>query len=148
MQCDKVDFIYPMLADVFYPGIDQSPYGDVRKSWMLDKVVAGNFVYAGSKNKQEVVVNPAIIQDQLIVARVRSDIRISENKANNSITNILITNIRDRFDVPLYVETAGVRAGKSTLFEVASCDPQVGPFGSVEFYQLVLRRSENQGTNV
>lgn len=148
MQCEKPDFIYPMLADVFYPAIDQSPYGDVRKSWMLDKTIAGNFVYAGSKTKQEVVVNPSIIQDQLILGRVKTDIRVSDNKNNNSITNVLITNIQDINGNPIYVETSGVRMGKSTLFEVASCDPQVGPFGSVEFYQLILRRSENQGTNV
>ena len=34
--------------------------------------------------------------------------------------------------------------GKSTIFEVATNDPFVGPMGNVEYYKLVIRRSQNQ----
>jgi hypothetical protein len=46
------------------------------------------------------------------------------------------------------METSGPRAGKSTIFEIATNEPFVNPFGNVEYYKLILRRSENQGAEV
>jgi hypothetical protein len=59
-----------------------------------------------------------------------------------------VTNIRDRFENPIYLETSGPRNGKSTLFEIATQAPFVNPFGTVEYHKVVLRRSENQGADV
>jgi hypothetical protein len=65
---------------------------------------------------------------------------------NNAITNILVTNIRDAQDNPIYRETAGPRSGRSTIYEIAALEPIVGPFGNVEYYQMVFRKTENQTT--
>ena len=46
------------------------------------------------------------------------------------------------------METSGPRSGKSTIFEVATQEPYVGPFGGIEYYNLVIRRSENQAVDV
>lgn len=146
--CETTDFMFPMLADVFYPSVSQSQYGQVSKSWMLDRTVAGNFVPIGSKLKEEIAPNVNITQDRLLIARVRKDIRISSLEDGKALTNVLITNICDSNGNPVYIETAGERAGKSTLFEIATQEPQIGPFGSVELYKLVLRRSENQGVDI
>ena len=62
--------------------------------------------------------------------------------------NIIITNIRDTAGNILFNESAGVRSGKATLFEVATYNPIVGPFGTTEYYKLVVRRSENQGADI
>jgi hypothetical protein len=59
-----------------------------------------------------------------------------------------VTNIKDRNLNEVFLETAGPRAGRSTLFEVATVEPFMGPFGSVEYYKVVVRRSENQAADL
>jgi hypothetical protein len=73
---------------------------------------------------------------------------MSSLEAKNSITNVVVTNLRDKNCNEIYLETSGPRAGKSTIFEIATQDPFVGPFGSTEYYKLIIRRSENQAVDV
>ena len=146
--CKGTTFAFPLLADVYYPVIEQSAYGNIKKNWMFDKTVAGSFIPAGSEIKEELVVNVDLTQDSLLICRVRDDIRISDREDDNALTNILITNIRDESGNVIYSETAGPRAGKSTLYEVATQQPFVNPFGRIEHYRIILRRSENQAEDV
>jgi hypothetical protein len=140
--------MFPMQVDVFYPIVDQGAYGNIKKQWILDKVIACHFTTAGLKAKEEIVPNVNITQDTLIIGRVKSDIRISNLDNQNSLTNIILTNIQDKNCNNIYIETSGIRTGKSTIFEVASQEPFVGPFGNIEHYKLVLRRSENQAVDI
>ncbi len=146
--CETTDFIYPMLADIYYPIVDQAIYGNVKKQWVLDGTISGNFNSAGSATKEEVIPNINITQDGILLGRVRRDIRVSESESRNSITNIILTNIRDKSGRSIYNETAGPRSGKPTIFEVATLEPYSGPFGSVEYYRLVIRRSQNQAVDI
>jgi hypothetical protein len=148
VYCEKTDFVYPLLVDVYYPIVEQSAYGNVKKQWILDKTLACNFSGAGTAWKEEVQPNVNITRDMVLIGRVRSDIRVSKLNADNAITNVILTNIRDSHNNPIYVETSGVRSGKSTIFEIASQDPIVGPFGSIEYFKLIIRRSENQAADV
>lgn len=146
--CETPDFTYPMQADVFYPIVEQGVYGNVKKQWILDKTIIGNFSFAGSALKEEVTPNVNIVQQSLLIGRVKSDVRLSSRDVKNSITNIILTNIRDKNNNAIYLETSGPRSGKSTIFEVATVEPFVGPFGSTEYYKLVIRRSENQAVDI
>jgi hypothetical protein len=146
--CENTSIIFPMLADIYYPIVDQGPYGNVQKNWIHDKTIACNFSSAGSAFKEDVKPNVNITQDTIMLGRAKTDIRFSTNKNQNSITNVIVTNIKDKDLNEIYVETAGPRAGKSTLFEVATVEPFTGPFGSVEYYRIVLRRSENQAADL
>ena len=137
-----------MLADVYYPIVDQGPYGNVQKTWIHDKTIACSFSSAGAAFKEDVKPNANITQDTIMLGRAKTDIRFSTNQDQNSITNVIVTNIKDKTLNEIYVETAGPRAGKSTLFEVATVEPYTGPFGSVEYYRIVLRRSENQAADL
>jgi hypothetical protein len=148
VDCSTTNFKFPMLADIYYPIVEQSAYGNIKRNWMLDKTIAGNFTPAGSDIKEELVVNVDLTQDSLLICRVRSDIRISSLEDNNTLTNILITNIRDSKNNIIYSETSGPRANKATLFEVATQQPFVNAFGRTEHYRVILRRSENQAENV
>ena len=148
MQCELTDFMYPLLADVYYPLVEQGPYGNVVKTWVLNKTVACNFSSGGNAMKEEVKPNVNIVQDSILIGRVKTDIRISESEDKNSITNVLVTNIRDRWESPIYLETTGPRAGRSTLYEIATNEPALGPFGSIEYYKLTVRRSENQASDI
>lgn len=146
--CESTSIIFPMLADIYYPIVDQGPYGNVKKNWIHDKTVACNFSSTGSAFKEDVKPNANITQDSIMIGRVKSDIRFSSAEAQNSITNVIVTNIKDRNLNEVYLETAGPRSGKSTLFEVATIEPIVGPFGSVEYYKVIIRRSENQAVDL
>lgn len=140
--------MYPMSADIYYPTIQQGGYGNISKTWILDKTIVGSFTPAGSAIKEEVIPNVNVTQDKILLGRVKSDLRISDIEEANAITNIVVSNIRDRSSNEIYIETSGPRAGKSTIFEVASQEPHIGPYGSIDFYSVILRRSENQGVDV
>jgi hypothetical protein len=146
--CETPDFVFPMQADVFYPIVEQGTYGNLKKQWILDRTIVCNLTPAGSAFGEEVKPKVNIVQEGLLMGRTKTDIRISTQESNNSITNVIVTNIRDRSGNPIHLETSGPRAGKSTIFEVATNEPYVGPFGSVEHYNLVLRRSENQAVDL
>jgi hypothetical protein len=149
MSCGELtDFSFPMEADVYYPIVEQGALGNVKKLWILDRSIGCSFNPAGTAFKEEVKPNVNITQSGLLIGRVREDIRISSREANNAITNVIITNIRDKHCNPIYVETSGPRAGKSTIFEIATNEPFVGPFGNVEYHKLIIRRSENQAVDI
>lgn len=149
MICETPDFMFPMLADVYYPIIEQTAgYGNVSKTWVLDKTIACSFAAGGAGSKEEIIPNVDLTQNSLLVGRVKTDIRVSSRQDPNSITNVVITNIRDKNGNPIYIETAGIRKNKSTIFEIATQQPFAGPFGSIEYYKLILRRSENQAVDV
>ena len=146
--CETPDFAFPMQADVYHPIVDQGAYGNVKKTWILDRTIACSFAPAGSAFKEEVTPNINITQEKLLLGRCKTDIRLSSKEAKNSITNVIITNIRDKNCNEIYLETSGPRSGKSTIFEIAAQDPFAGPFGNVEYYNLVIRRSENQAVDI
>jgi len=146
--CETTDFLFPMLADVYYPIVEQGAYGDVKRNWVLDKSISCAFVASGLKNKKDIQPDAKLNIDNALNGRVRTDIRFSSEDERNALTNILITNIRDNNSNVIYLETSGSRSGQPTIFELATFEPVVGPFGSVEYYKIIVKRSENQGTDI
>jgi hypothetical protein len=148
MECEANDFMFPMQAEIYYPKAEQTAFGNVTKQWNLDRKIACSFTPAGTAFKEEVVANIDLKQDALLIGRSRADLRFSSLGQGHALTDIVITNITDTSGNELYVETAGPRSGKSTIFEIATIQPFSGPFGKVEYYKVIIRRSENQGTSV
>lgn len=146
--CEITDFVFPLKADIYYPIVDQGAYGNLVKQWVFDRTIACSFSPAGTADAEEVKPNVKINIEMLLIGRAKQDPRISSRDAKQSIVNVIITNIRTADDKIVYLETVGPRANKSTLFEIASAEPILGPFGSVEYYKLVVRRSENQATDL
>jgi hypothetical protein len=144
MICETPDIVFPMTAEVFYPVVNQGAYGNVQEDWTLDKIVVGNFV----KAKSDLRANMFVQKDQILECRIKSDIRVSTNGSDYATLNVLVSNIKDRGGNEVYIERSGPRKGQSTLFEVVAQDPHIGPFGEIEYFELILRRSENQGTEI
>lgn len=142
-SCD-VDFLYPMKADIYYPIITQNQYGQPNKNWVFDRTVTCNATPVGGAGTEEIKPEVFLQYKDKLVARSRSDLRISASDQLNAETNILITNIRSVNDLLIYKETAGPRAGKGTIYEVGTLEPFIGPFGDIEYYKMLWRRSENQ----
>jgi hypothetical protein len=137
-----------MLADIYYPIVDQGAYGNVKKQWILDRSIACNFAPTGAAAGEEVKPNVNITKESILLGRTKSDIRVSGANNRNSITNVVITNIRTNQQEDIYLETSGPRNGRSTIYEIASNEAIVGPFGNIDYYKVVLRRSENQASDL
>jgi hypothetical protein len=148
MICETTDFTYPLLSDIYYPIVETGAYGNTKKQWILDKTVACFFNVAGSKFKEDINTEPNLNIRTAIIGRIRTDPTVSSDGTLYSMTNIIFTNIRSNSGEIIYNESTGPRSGNPTLFEIATLSPIVGPFGKVEYYKVVLRRSENQAVDL
>jgi len=137
--------IYPMTADIYYPVVSQSPYGAVSREWTLDRNVICSWEQTGSQNKEEINPEINVTQNVILIGRVKNNIAIASDHLEYALTNIMVTNIKDRANQQIYLETAGPRKGQPTVFEVATQETHIGPMGKIEYYKVILRRSENQG---
>lgn len=149
MPCceDTSDFMYPMLADVYYPMINQGTYGEIKKEWVFDRTIACNANGVGGAGQEDIKPDVFVQYENKLVARSKTDIRITSRQTKESSTNILITNIRSSFGELLYKETSGPRSGRGTVYELATLEPFIGPFGNVEYYKMVWRKTENQAVD-
>jgi len=149
MPCceDTSDFMYPMLADVYYPMINQGSYGEIKKEWVFDRIISCNANGVGGAGKEEIKPEVFIQHENKLVARSKTDVRISSRNTKESNTNILITNIRSSYGELLYKETSGPRAGRGSVYEIATLEPFIGPFGNIEYYKMVWRKTENQAVD-
>jgi len=144
MLCECTDFVYPLKADIYYPIITQNQYGQPNKDWVFDRTIVCNATPIGGAGTDELKPEVFLQYEGKLIARSKTDIRISSNDMENAITNILITNIRSESDSVVFKETAGPRSGRGTIYEVATLEPFLGPFGNIEYYKMLWRRTENQ----
>lgn len=144
INCEETDFMYPMKADLYFPIITQGEYGQPKKDWVFDRTIICNATPVGGAGEETIKPESFLQYKDKLVARTKRDPRVSSHNNNNAITNILITNIRTSSDYPIYLETAGVRTGRGTIYEVATVEPFLGPLGGIEYYKVLLRRAENQ----
>jgi len=144
MSCESTDFLYPMLADVYYPLITQNSYNQIKKEWVLDRTIAVNAQPLTRKAIQDMQPSVFLQFEGKLIGRTKQDPRVSTHQENNAITNILITNIRFPNGEMIYKETAGPRSGRGTIYEIATIEPFVGALQSIEYYQMLWRKAENQ----
>lgn len=142
--CPEPDFMYPMKADIYYPVITQTEYGQATKRWVLDRIIILNATPVGGAGQEDIKPETFLQYDNKLVGRIKEDPRISMTKGSNAITNILIADIRNAQDNLIYKETAGARSGRGTIYELGTVEPMTGPFGTIDFYKMLLRRAENQ----
>lgn len=143
-HCSTPDVIFPMKADIYFPIITQGEYGQPKKDWVYDRTITCNATPIGGAGEESVKPESFLQYKDILIGRTKNDPRVSSHNSNNAVTNILVTNIRTANDYPLYKETAGVRSGRATIYEVATVEPFIGPFQDIEYYKMVLRRAENQ----
>jgi hypothetical protein len=141
---DTTDFVYPMLADVYYPIITQGPFGEINKEWVFDRTISCNATSVGGAGSEQIKPDMFLQYENKLVVRSRGDLRIKSNLSQEATTNILVTNIRLSHGQLIYKETAGPRAGKGTIYEIGTLDPFTGPFNNIEYYKMLWRRTESQ----
>lgn len=144
MNCESPDFLYPLYADIYYPIIAQGEYNEIKKTWVFDRTIICNASPVGGAGTEDIKPAEFLQYENKLVARTKSDIRVSSVNNDQAVTNILITNIRTSSGEILYKETSGVRGGKGTIYEIATIEPFLGPFNNIEYYKMLWRRAENQ----
>jgi hypothetical protein len=144
MDCAAPDFIFPMYADIYYPIITQGGYGQITKEWVFDRTFTCNATTVGGAGKEDIKPAEFLQYENKLISRTKTDLRVTSNQANQAITNILVTNIRSADGNLIYKETAGPRAGRGTIYEVATLEPFLGPFNDIEYFKVLLRKTENQ----
>lgn len=143
-NCNATDNYFPMLVDIYFPIITQTQYGQPTKNWVFDRSVACNLEVYGRKGSTEMTPEAYMKMKNILIGRTKCDPRISSENDPNSIANILFTNIRTPSNQIIYLETAGPRSGKGTIYEVGTVEPFIDPFGDIQHYSIILRRAENQ----
>jgi hypothetical protein len=146
--CDNAtDFVYPMLADIYYPIINQGPFGEIKKEWVFDRTISCNATPVGGAGTEQIKPDMFLQYEDKLIVRSRVDLRITSKLSQEAITNILITNIRLSTGQVIYKETAGPRANKGTIYEIGTLEPFTGPFNSIEYYKMLWRRTESQAVD-
>lgn len=143
-SCEVTDFMYPMKADIYFPILTQGEYGQPKKDWVYDRTIICNATSVGGLGTEDIKPEAFLQYENKLIARTQNDPRVSSNNANNATTNILVTNVRDANNNVIYKETAGPRSGRGTIYEIATVEPFTGPFGYIEYYKMLWRRTENQ----
>jgi hypothetical protein len=143
-KCETADIYFPLLADIYYPMITQGQYNEVKKEWVFDRTIAISAVPYSRKGMGEITPQVFLQYKDTLITRTKRDIRVTSNESNEALTNILLTNIRNVSGTIIYQETAGPRNGKGTMYEIASFDAHVEPYGDIDYYSMTIRRSENQ----
>ena len=73
-ECDDcTDFIYPMKADIYYPIITQTEYGQASKEWIFDRVIVLNATPVGGLGKEEVAPAAFLQYENKLIGRVKKD---------------------------------------------------------------------------
>ena len=82
MSCEATDFMYPMIADIYYPTIQRDMYGSGLKNWIFDKSVIVNFTPGGTALAEDIKAKVFTKNENMLIGRIKNDIRKSTNKEN------------------------------------------------------------------
>lgn len=134
----------PLKADVYYSTPTQNSFGQVEKTWAFDQTIRCALNMSTNYKDQQIQADQMFWVQDILGGRTLVDPRISSDGTMYAMTDVVVTNIRNDKDVEIYVETSGVREGNSTIFEVAGVLPHNGPFGDVDYYKMIIKRSDMQ----
>lgn len=143
------DYLFPLRADIYYPQESQDEYGAVNKKWDFDQAIPCSFHSvqdkASTKNFGYDNDDKFYILDSILYGRFKADPRKSSTGLLHPVSNILIVNVRGAcLNDPYFIETDGDYVGEPTIFEIKTCQPFIGAFGSIEYYKMTINRSDRQ----
>ena len=92
-DCTTTDFLYPMKADLYYPVINQTQYGQASRTWFYDRTIICNATSIGGAGTEQIKPEAFLQHENKLVARVKADPRKSSNETENAINNILILSL-------------------------------------------------------
>lgn len=135
---------YPLQMDVYYSTTIQNQLGEIEHVWTYDRSVPCRVASNTNYKDQNVFPEQRMrILDQ-INAQITEDIRIDSLGGMHALTGILVTNIVAGCGGVVYKETAGERAGDTTVYELIGYMPHVDLFNNIDYVKIVLSRTDEQ----
>lgn len=132
---------FPLRADIYYATQDQNNFGEIDKAWEYNQTINIDFNLSTNYKDQQMQADQMLWVQDLLGGRSLVDIRKDDNQELHSLTDIIITNVRNSKDEVIYFESAGPREGLPTIFEIAGVLPHNDPWGNNDYYKIVVKRS-------
>jgi len=130
-----------MSLDVYYSTESQDDFGIEQKTWSFDQTLLGYAEILGAVEKDGIKSGKFFEHEDKLIGRTKKDPRVSLEGLYYPITNIIITDIKDKkTSTSLYVE----EEGKSVIYEILSVEPYVNPWNEIEYYKIFFNRSDRQ----
>ena len=145
------DIFFPMKCDIYYATETQDKYGKMVKNWSLGNTLDCTLYTPNEKKMDDFKFEDYrfLKLDEFVVGRIKFDPRQSDVESYYPMSHILVTNIRSNGcnDQLLFFESTETYEKKATVFELRSCRPYIGPYSTIEYFKLVLQRSDTQELN-
>jgi hypothetical protein len=130
-----------MAIDVYYSYENQDDFGMEVKTWTMDQTLQGYIEILGAVERDSLKSNLFFEYHDKLIGRTSKDPRISSSGIGYPLTSMLMTNIKDAVThQEFYTEPTG----KSTVYEVMAVEPYVNPWNEIEYYKVLLNRSDHQ----
>lgn len=145
LSCSN-NFVFSMLCDVYYATESQDKYGQVVKSWVPDASLPCTFYTPPTTVKSDefrFTDNKFYSMESTLIGRIGPEIKVSAYP----LSNLLITSIRtNSCESELLYSEKSVAGYETvpTVFDVRMLQPHVGVFNKIEYYRVVLERSDRQ----
>lgn len=134
---------YPLQLDLYYSTTTQNDFGELDHVWTYDRSIPCKMSYVNNSAQTVFPDQRMRITEELSV-QVTEDIRVDSLGEMHALNDIFITNIRANCGGVVNKETAGPRAGDSTLYEVVGYAPHVDLFNNIDYRSVALLRSDEQ----
>jgi len=134
------ELFYPMSADIYYATQTQNDFGEMVRSWTLDRTIKCSAIKPTIRTPNFIDTTTNFEYDILINFRTNEDIQISNNNDTYKVTEILISNIKDTSGNVVWKEDAS----NPTLFEIRAVEPMLDISNSVMGHKIMCIRADNQ----
>jgi hypothetical protein len=138
-----------MTADIYYAVESQSEYGNMIRTWRLDRKVSCSAISASLKSLDaELKIKDKFLDyNSSIFFRTNEDIRKSASGKYYPINATAITNMRDPNGDPAWINSENLKTKAETVktkYEVKTVIPSFDMFHNIGMYRVFLTRSANQ----
>ena len=136
------NLFYPMTADIYYAIKSQNDFGEVTRTWELDRQINCSAIKENpqSQMRTQLTAEKFIEFDEKVNMRTNENIYKSLDGTRYRPTDILVRNIKDPFGSIAWAESDT----EPTNFEIDTIEPMYDPVHNVAGYRILLRRSDLQ----
>lgn len=134
--------MYPMIADIYYPTVEQNAIGEMERTWRFDRQIRCSAIKErpSSRMANAMQAQRFIEYDFSLDFRTDEDILISSDDEVYAVSDVVLTNIRDSAGTLVWFE----KTNYPTSFEVRNIEPMFDPFHNLFGYRIYLKRSDAQ----
>jgi hypothetical protein len=137
-------FLYSMQLTIAYSTLRQTELGKIEHNWETNQqTLRGYANVMGTVDLKPLRAEREYLYKKQLNARTKVDPRIDAQGNYHPITEMLVLDITAD-GKSLWTHDQAELAGRPLLHDVLSVEPFVNPWNEIEYYKLLLTRSENQ----